>query len=92
MIVPTVKVCKPTEIGGYRIINQSDYEANPGAYELFDEEVARKALADLKEERSGPQTSHTIDKSGRWTVKRDSEIVAQGRGKATLDAFLQTLA
>lgn len=91
MILPTVKVCKPTEVGGYRIINLSDYEANPDAYELFDEDVAKGKLEALKVERSAPQITHTINRSGRWKVMRGSEELGAGRGKATLEAFLKEL-
>lgn len=89
MIVPTVKVCKPTEVGGYRIINASDFD--PAVHTLFDEDAARAELEALRKERMAPQITHTIDRSGRWKVMRGDDEIGSGRGKGSLDTFLNTL-
>lgn len=86
-LIPTVRVEKPSEVGGYRIINESDYDRK--THRLWNAEKAAKAIAKLN--HPAPKYSHTIGAGGSWTVSLDGEEIKRGRGKAKLAEFLKSL-
>ena len=92
--LPTVKVVNPYEVGGYAIINESDFDSEK--HTLFDEGVSKEALERLDEANATPAISHEIARNGRWTVYRGEgesrEAIETGRGRAKLTALLGTLA